>query len=247
MIEIGCLANFNFTYRSEIEFAVKNNFKIVQIWYDKNGLSLPKDQNPINTILRINFPAIIHAVLDINEFEEHVPKILEILRELGHSELIIHPVCKSDDYSNSTIQKLSQKVQFTHEILSEFDIQLYVENNSKLDPLLNTPEEVSLLFNENPAVKFILDIAHIQDYEHLDLLVKAKFPEMLHVADKHFHIIHEHLPIGEGELDFKDIFSNSLKGFNGKIILEVIQSKDDIIRSRDKLVEALSNPILFDT
>ena len=239
MVEIGCLANFNFTYKSEIEFANNNNFKLVQIWYDKNGILLSKDHDPIKSISDSRFPAIIHAVLDINEFDEHIPRILENLKLLGHRELIIHPVCKSENYTESTIQKLSQKVEFAYVKLSKAGISLYIENNSKLDPLLNTPEEVDFLFQENPGVKFILDVAHIQDYDHLNAMVKSKFPEMLHVADKHFNIIHEHLPIGEGEIDFKYIFSNSLKEFRGKIILEIIQSKDDIIRSREKLEEVL--------
>ena len=84
MIEIGCLANFNYPYKSEIDFAIENNFKLVQIWYDKNGISLLKDQDPIDIIRAIKFPAIIHAVLDINDFDAHIPRILKILVELGH-------------------------------------------------------------------------------------------------------------------------------------------------------------------
>jgi len=239
VIEIGCLANFNFTYRSEIDFARKNNFKLVQIWYDKNGISLLKDIDPVKSIKTAHFPAVIHAVLDINEFYEHVPRILEILKALDHDELIIHPVCKSEEYTDSTIAKLSKNVKFSYDLLSQSGISLYIENNSKLDPLLNTPEEVKFLFQENPNVKFILDVAHIKDYDHLEAMVKSKFPEMLHVADKHFDVIHEHLPIGEGELDFKYIFSSSLKGFQGKIILEIVQSKEDVINSRIKLEKVL--------
>jgi len=239
LIEIGCLANFNYPYKSEIDFAIENNFKLVQIWYDKNGISLLKDQDPIDIIRAIKFPAIIHAVLDINDFDAHIPRILKILVELGHSELIIHPVCNSEEYTDSTIEKLSQKVKSAFKKLNELGITLFIENNSKLDPLLNTPEEVNYLFQENPEVKFLLDIAHIQDYSHFEAIVNSKFPEMLHVTDKHFRITHEHLPIGDGEMDFKYIFSNSLKGFKGKIILEVIQSKDDIIRSKAKLEEIL--------
>ena len=41
--------------------------------------------------------------------------------------------------------------------------------------------------------------------------------------------------IGQGEIDFNYIFNNVLRAFNGKIILEVIQSDEAVITSRDKI------------
>ncbi len=232
MIKIGCLANFNFSYKSEIDFATVNGFDLVQIWYDKNGISLGKDENPIGSIKANNFPAIIHAVLDINEFKKHVPILAKLLGEFGHKELIIHPVNKSEKLTSETIKKLSNKISFAYELLSKLNIDLYIENNSKLDPIFNTVDDITYIFEQNPDVKFILDIAHIESYEQLKDIVDVKMPEMLHIADKHFDILHEHLAIGDGELDFNMIFSEILNQFDGKIIIEVVQSKDAIISSK---------------
>lgn len=239
MIKIGCLANFNFPYKSEIDFAKENNFDLVQIWYDKNGISLGKDENPMESIKSNNCPAIIHAVLDINEFDEHVPKLIKLLKYFKHKELIIHPVNKSEKLTSETIKKLSNKISFAYELLSKLNIDLYIENNSKLDPIFNTVDEITYIFEQNPDVKFILDIAHIESYKQLKDIVDVKLPEMLHIADKHFDIIHEHLPLGDGELDFRMIFSEILNKFDGKIILEIVQSKEAILSSRDILVKAI--------
>lgn len=111
-MQIGCLARFFNSYKEEIKFAKSNNFQFMQIWYDKNGIALNKDSNPLETIKRYNFPTIIHAVLDINEFREHVPKLVQILKYLGHEEVIIHPICESEKITKDTIYKLSDEVAF---------------------------------------------------------------------------------------------------------------------------------------
>jgi sugar phosphate isomerase/epimerase len=241
MIQIGCLARFFNKYEDEVAFAKGHGFDLMQIWYDKNGIALNKDSFPKEKAIKeFDFPTIIHAVLDINEFEEHIPKIIDMLVFLKHKELIIHPICKSEEITADTIYKLSRKVSFALERLSEKGITLYLENNSRLDPIFNTPKEIAIILNNNPNLEFLLDVAHIESYEHLNEIVAVRMPKALHIADKHFAVIHEHLPIGEGEINYKFIFANALREFEGKIILEVIQSESAIIGSRNKILEALS-------
>jgi sugar phosphate isomerase/epimerase len=241
MIQIGCLARFFNKYEDEVAFAKGHGFDLMQIWYDRNGIALNKDIFPKeNAIKEFDFPTIIHAVLDINEFEEHIPKIIDMLVFLKHKELIIHPICESEEITEDTIYKLSGKVSFALERLSEIGITLYLENNSRLDPIFNTPKEIAIILNNNPNLEFLLDVAHIESYEHLNEIVAVRMPKALHIADKHFDVIHEHLPIGEGEINYGFIFTNALREFEGKIILEVIQSESAIIDSRDKILEALS-------
>jgi sugar phosphate isomerase/epimerase len=234
-MQIGCLARYFNPYKDEVEFAQSNNFNFMQIWYDRNGIALKKDLNGLETIKKHDFATIIHAVLDINEFEEHVPKLIEILKYLGHKELIIHPICESEEITPQTIYKLSDKVRVALEGLSKENIVLYLENNSRLSPIFNQTNEIEIMFKQNPTLQFILDIAHIDSYEHLKSMIKIKMPRILHIADRHLEVIHEHLPIGEGNLDYKYIFANILKGFDGKIILEIVQSSSDIISSKAKI------------
>lgn len=231
-MQIGCLARYFNEYAEEVNFAKENGFAFMQVWYDKDGIALRKDENPVETIKKYNFPTIIHAVLDINEFEEHVPKLINILNELGHKELIIHPVCESEQITQDSIYKLSEKVKYALRLLSDEQITLYLENNSRLDPIFNTAQEIEIMYCNNPKLEFLLDIAHIDDYEHLKAILKIKQPKVLHIADRHLEVIHEHLPIGQGNIDYEYIFNELLKGFEGKAILEIVQSSEDIINSK---------------
>jgi sugar phosphate isomerase/epimerase len=70
-------------------------------------------------------------------------------------------------------------------------------------------------------------------------MVSIKTPKILHIADKHFNIIHEHLPIGYGEINFKYIFDKVLCNYDGKIILEIVKENSDIIKSKDIIVSLL--------
>lgn len=47
VFEIGCLARFNNPYEEEVEFATKNNFKLIQVWYDKDGIKNHDSENLI--------------------------------------------------------------------------------------------------------------------------------------------------------------------------------------------------------
>lgn len=237
MMQIGCLARYFNPYGEEVEFARNNNFQFMQIWYDRNGVSLKKDLNPIKIIKKYNFPTIIHAVLDVNEFEEHVAKLLEILKYLGHNELIIHPICESEKITLQTIYKLSDKVGFALEELAKENITLYLENNSRLDPIFNASNEIEIMFKQNPNLEFLLDIAHIDSYEHLKSMITIKMPKILHIADRHLEVIHEHLPIGKGNIDYKYIFTDILNEFDGKLILEIVQSSSDVISSKARIEE----------
>jgi len=233
MPKFGCPARYFNYYKDEVAFAKTNGFSLLQIWYDNKGLSADITRDP-QEVINNPYPAIIHAVLDINDFEEHIPILKGLLNKFHHRELIIHPVCKSEVISDKTIQKLSDKIGWTLDCLGS-DITVYLENNSKLDPLFSTVEELELIFEQNPRLEFLLDIAHIDSYEHLAGLIKIRYPKILHLADKHFNVIHEHLPVGEGELDFGLIFSNWLKDFDGRIILEITQSDQALINSRLKI------------
>lgn len=241
MNQIGCLARFFNKYVDEVEFATRNGFDFMQIWYDRNGIALRKDSDPKESIIKeFDFPTIVHAVLDINEFEEHVPRVIDILVHLNHNNVIIHPICESEEITSDTIHKLSTKVSYALEKFSDKGITLYLENNSRLDPIFNTPEEIRIMFRNNPNLEFILDVAHIESYEHLERIVDVKMPKILHIADKHFNVIHEHLPIGQGDIDYEHVFNNELREFTGKIILEIVQSDEAVISSRDKIRNILS-------
>jgi len=124
-------------------------------------------------------------------------------------------------------------------ILNNSGITLYLENNSKLDPIFSTAKEIEIVFSNNPNLEFLLDIAHIYSLEHLREMVSIKTPKILHIADKHFDTIHEHLPIGHGEINFEYIFDQVLYNYDGRIILEIAKENADIVKSRETIMSLL--------
>jgi len=241
MIEFGFGARqfggFKIKYPEEVEFAKTNNFDFIQIWYDaKSGLEINLSENKEKTIKESKFPSIIHAVLDVTEIEEHIRKLIPILRYLGNKELIIHPhsnILKG----NEAFLKLINVINFAVEELSKEGITVYLENNSRLNPIFWTSVEIKKVFDQILELEFLLDIAHIDDTKHLEDMVAIKYPKILHIADRHLEVIHEHLPIGGGNIDFEYIFKNPLVKFDGKVIFEVTKSTKDLIESKNKIYE----------
>ena len=241
-VKIGCLARFFNPYSEEVDFAKKNNFDFMQLWYDHRGLVLhPDDGDFIETINAHNFPTIIHAVLNINEFVTHIPKLFEILKQLKQTELIVHPVCKNEGIDERTIDRLDESIKFALDYLMPHGITLYLENNSKLDPIFTDSWEIEKIFKQNDHLEFICDLAHIDHLEHLKEMVGFKIPQILHIADRRLHVVHEHLPIGQGDIDFEYIFKQILPDFEGKIILEIIKEDADIVKSKNIISSLINN------
>lgn len=223
-----------------MRFAREHGFDFMQLWYDKDGIGLHKDkESKVDLIKHFTFPTIIHAVLDISEFREHIPHIKGIMKELKHNRLIIHPICQNEKINEMTINELNEAIDFTLNYLKEDAIKVFLENNSLKTPIFTSKEEFEIIFNNHKDLELVLDIAHIQSYEHLCELVTIKTPKILHIADKHFDIIHEHIPFGEGELDFSYIFNEVLNAYDGDIIIEVVTNDKDIIDAKKYLQKVL--------
>ncbi len=234
MIEYGrSIRWFNY-YTEEIEFSKLNKFDFMQIWFVKGELILDKVASPKEQFINNSkFPVIIHAVYDINDYDKYNGELIRVLKTFNHKEVIIHPVCESVPINSETIYLLSNSIYETNQLLKENNITLYIENNSVIDKINYEPNDLKIVFDRNPDVELLLDLAHIDDYCHLEKIIEVKFPKCIHIADKHFNIEHEHLPVGQGELDFELIFQKYLKGYDGKIIFEVVGSDNEIINSKE--------------
>jgi len=234
MIEYGRSIRWFNDYKNEVEFSKLNKFEFMQIWFAKGELVLDKLLAPKEEqVLKSQFPVIIHAVYDIDDYDKYNDELIRILKYLNHKEVIIHPVCKSVPVNSETIYILAENIYKTNQLLKKNNIKLYVENNSVIDKINYTPDDLKIIFDKNPDVELLLDIAHIDDYDHLKEILKVKFPKCLHIADKRFSVEHEHLPLGQGNLDFELIFQNYLKGYDGKIIFEVVDTDEEVIHSKD--------------
>jgi len=233
MLQKGMALRFNEEYYAEAEYAKKLNFSFFQIWFFNGCLSINKLDEPKEKKVKENgFPIILHALFDINDFEKYDDKLLELLSFFNHKEVIIHPVCTSEKVSSRTVFVLAEKINHIHKRLQERQIKLFVENNSVMDGFFNTVDELRVVFDNNPNIGLLLDLAHINDYDHLNEIVKMRYPECIHIADKRFGIPHEHIALGEGDLDFTMIFEKIIPQYSGKIILEAVDTKEDVEKSK---------------
>ncbi|MCL2488267.1 MAG: sugar phosphate isomerase/epimerase [Oscillospiraceae bacterium] len=239
MVQKGLALRFKEKYTAEIDFARSLGFDFFQIWFYNGLLSAntadePKERN----IKNAGFPIILHVVFDMPDYEKYGAELFRLLEYFDHKEVIIHPICKSEPITDETIFTLESKIRNLHRKLKKNGIKLYVENNSIIDGFFNTVTDMKVVFDANPDIGLLLDLAHINNVEHLKEIVKMRFPECMHIADKRFGVPHEHLALGDGDMDFDIIFKELLVGYNGKIILEAVESNEDINQSKqiiDKL------------
>lgn len=236
MATFGCLARYFRPFESEVAFARANGFAFLQLWYDHRGLCLD-GSSPVDLdrVRNAGIPTIIHAVMELQALETGAANLLDTVQVLDHRELIIHPVCQSEPSTTATTGRLSAAMGRLLAVLQHRGVTVYLENNSRLDPIFQTVEDVGHVLGENPDLEFLLDVAHMDDLVHLRRLVAIKRPRLLHVADRHLAAVHEHLPIGEGDIHFGAVFREILPDYRDRIILEIVQSDEAIITSKEKL------------
>ena len=229
----GMALRFKEDYYNEIILAKEMNFDFFQIWFFNGKLSMSTQNiSNENAIKYLDFPVILHAVFDIDDFEKYGQELIRLVKLFNHKEVIIHPVCTSKPITNMTVHTLNIKLIEINKKLKEQKVKLYVENNSIIDGFFNSVEDLYFVFKNSPDIGLLLDLAHINNYEHLKEIVSMRFPECIHIADKHFGIPHEHITLGTGDLDFKMIFSEIIRGYKGRVILEAVDTLENIKKSK---------------
>ncbi len=218
MITYGFNVSNKVKYIEEEQFALENNFSILQVWFDKNGLSLSEYDN-IHTIEKAKVKTILHISVTINGISEVFESAIPVLPTLKHNDVIVHLIDGTE--RKSIHDEVKDEICYWISFFNENNIKIYFENNSKLDNVLQTADDIDEFFKIFPEAGFLLDIAHIDNYEHLQKLIRIKRPEFLHLSDRHLELVHEHLTIGDGNIDFNRIFQDDLINFDGTIIFEV--------------------------
>jgi len=230
---IGRSIRLDNSIEEEIRFSNINGFSFHQIWYKDGEIAINNiDGLKDKVLVRYNFPFIIHALIDISELNYHSNVLLGKIEYFNHNEVIIHPICKNKIPTNDIKKTFLEDIFNISELYYKHGIEVYLENNSKLESIHNNEEDIMKMHTKCEKLNMVLDIAHMDSYENLKRLIDIKYPNILHISDKHFSAIHEHLPIGEGEIDWKYVFDKLLPNYAGKIIFEVSQSDDQIVKSK---------------
>ncbi len=224
----------------EVNFAVQNDFDFVQIWYDNNGISIHENDFPAEEKLNeIKVPFIFHAVLKPNDFTEHVPTLCSLIKKYGHEKLIIHPIQDTEDSLLNSIEILDKNIKMALEAITPLNCKIYFENNSKIEPIFQNKFDIELILDRNPEVELLFDIAHIDNYEYMKDIVKIKFPKLIHCSDRNLNVLHEHLPLGLGNIDFDYVFNEIIPGYDGGVIFEIFSSYEDRLQAKHLIKSVL--------
>ncbi len=240
MITIGRSVRWFNDYKEEVLFSQQNGFDFMQVWFHKGKILIDRADEPkAQYFKKMNFPIIFHAVFDVDDFITFGNQLIDLVKYFDHKEVIIHPVCEDKPITDQTIYELSDNISNLSRIFTDMGVILYIENNSVIDTINYTPHDLKAVFDRNPDIELLLDLAHIDSYEHLQQIIDIKYPKCLHIADKHFSVKHEHLPVGKGDIDFDLIFSKYLFDFDGKVILEITEDDGSVADSKEKILKAL--------
>lgn len=239
MITIGRTIRWYNNYIDEVDFCIENGFDFMQIWFKDGQIILDNIPEPkIEYIKNVGFPIIFHAVFTPNDFDLYGNILLDMVEYLGDNEVIIHPVYDKEAVTQNTeIELIEKAIKFSHKAKSK-GIVWYLENNSVIDKFHYKKEELQMLYNADDYVQQLLDIAHIDSYGHLKDIIDVKYPKCLHVAGKHLCKEHEHLSLTQGDIDYNFIFNKYLQNFDGRIILEVVDTDEEIIKSKEIITKA---------
>lgn len=241
MIDIGRGIRIKRDFLQEVEVSKKYGFKFMQIWYINGELKMPNiNSNRIEFLNNLDLPVIVHALFEISDFEEYGVDLLETIEALNLNEVIVHPV-----FSKDKELRFSPDITATYRLLEavhrfgrkakKLGIKVYIENNSLRENFNHSTEQIKQLFERDDYVDFVLDIAHVDSMEHIRELVAIKKPTCLQISDKKFDDNSEHLQIGKGDIDFDELFNDILKGYEGKVILEVEGTDEEIYEAKQRL------------
>lgn len=240
MISIGRSLRWYNRYEEEIAFSVQNHFDFMQVWFKDGEIKIDNVAEPKEEFIKQKgFPIILHALFDLQDFDLYGDRLLEIVKYLEGKDVIIHPICHKSQFCSESIYELAKQVKNFSEKAKKAGIVWYLENNSVMENFHYRKEELAIVFSEDSYVEQLLDVAHIDDYQHLEDIIAIKYPKCLHVAGKHFGCQHEHLSLTKGDVDYQMIFQKYLKNYNGRIILEVIDSDEEIVLSKQIIDNAI--------
>lgn len=167
----------------------------------------------------------------------------EIFHALGIYKVNIHADEQSAQILNKdrALARNIKSIKLATQEAIKYDIELMIENTMRL---FGNAEELQMLFDKVPELKFHLDVGHANlntDENRTEELLKNFHRKLSHVhfSDNKGGTTDLHLPLGAGLISWDKVI-NSLKKYeyDGTITLEVFsRDKRYLLASRDKVYE----------
>jgi len=242
-IRIGIVARlFPTNYRpalQEIDFVAKNHFKSIQFPGHEGGLKeeflgskyaeltkqmSAKDITPVMEIVaRVNVDGKTKSNTSPRELVmENIPAIKELKCERVHLHIVPQDITDSNkilELEKTFTDDLREIVKVSKDAGFIFGL----EHNEPELMMFATPEKCKKALAEVEGLGFIWDFNHTPNEYLADYISLAKHMSMLHVSDTPLPETNYHLPIGMGNINFKEYFKKIIaSGYKpSPVILEV--------------------------
>jgi len=233
----------------DLNFAAKNGFAYYEIASRKNFDLKPeviKKSKQISEKYNISLNFHIPYFLEISSYipgiSEEVLKFakkeIDLAKKLGAKIITIHSGYKEavlDENFKVCVKNLKEIVKFGR----KSGIKIGLENSTLLSRgLCVTPEEILRVINLLKNLKAVFDIGHANTagFNPVEYFKKIKNKTIdIHIHDNNGKS-DEHLPIGEGNINFLKFFKECKKSnYYGPFILEVFPHKN-VLKSREKFL-----------
>ena len=172
-----------------------------------------------------------------------ITNALRSARQLNISVLTVHPGFYSPlgllD-KPAVLEKTLDSLSCIEKVSKEVGVRVALENMPQMGPMTmgRAPEELFQLLN-GFDMDICFDVGHahtmgaIEDFlKHKDRFINVHLHDNMGDRD-------QHLPVGEGNIDFKKVLSG-LSGYKGRYVIEA-RNLNDAVLSRDRLKALFSN------
>lgn len=182
--------------------------------------------------------------------KQHLLDYVQLAHDLEAEYIVLHFGYHFSLFMDEVFRCLVETYKPVVELAEKYQLPIGIENMNKMHDdcevayLGVTPEELGRVFDEIPSDYFGLTL----DIAHASLLPGGcdpfidRYPDRIistHVSDNDLVLDH-HLPVGEGEIDFKEVFKRLMEiDFTGTLNIELPRSNEDRLLSKQRLEPVL--------
>jgi len=255
-MKIGIMNNPLLNIYDEIEWIGKNKFDFVELTIEKPNAYGFNTKRVVKLLRHYNLDIIGHtsSLLQICSLFERVRKTavaelkfaMRILHNCGAKKMTIHldtsaEGCSDEDRININKASLRELLLTAKKI----DMQILVEH---FDKIFSRPATIDTILRELPQIGLTLDLGHANLFSRKCLIKNfiSKFKGRIshvHISDNKggfYPQDDKHLPLGKGNINWREVIPYLRRYYNGAITLEVFGKKMDLLRSRKYLLQLLN-------
>ncbi len=230
---------WEYSLKEAISIAGELNYDVIELWIDDIISSGLKADEIVGLTEKYGLKRAVHLRTDdlnIASFNEGIRREsleqtkrgIQMASEIEANEATLHPGRKTSK-TNSVEEAWEVQLNSIKELAktAEFcGVTLCVEGMEKISgEFVLTPNDLGYVINEckNDALGVTIDISHLQTIgDAVSILKESKNLPVcnVHISQTTAHALHLPLFAGEGDIDYKKIFTELKSFYNGSVVVE---------------------------